>query len=253
MYKRRLGGYIESQGPLHRVSPMFKFLILVLVVVASFISSTWVTIGVIGGYVIALCLISQIPFQVYATNLKYFTWMFGLAFALNVIFPRDPTLGRLTPEAVEIGAIFAIRLGYMILVGVILCATTEPSEIGDLVLVGSKVGGRLGKKLSEFGTILTIALRFVPVMLEEAERIDCVQRLRGRRSHTLTQKISSAIALIVPLLESTLRRANNLAYALEARCYGYRLPTVENPRFSRADFVFVITGLLIFASVLVLR
>jgi energy-coupling factor transporter transmembrane protein EcfT len=101
--------------------------------------------------------------------------------------------------------------------------------------------------------MVSVALRFVPVMFEEAERIRAVRMLRGGLGSGPVERVRSLVALIVPLIDSALRRSVGLGYALEARCYGYRLPRPEGLRLGLHEVVFGSAGIGILMLLIVMR
>jgi energy-coupling factor transport system permease protein len=141
----------------------------------------------------------------------------------------------------------------MILAATLLTVVTSPSEIGDTLLMFSRMRGRTGRKAAEFAAVVSISLRFVPVMFEEAERIKAAQMLRGARTSGLVNRVRLVTGLMVPLLESSLIRAANLGYALEARCFGYRRPRAPGLRLTSNEIIFASSGAAVLIIVIVLR
>jgi energy-coupling factor transport system permease protein len=141
----------------------------------------------------------------------------------------------------------------MVLAAAVFTVVTCPSEIGDAIMLASKTGGRVGRRAAEAAALVSIALRFVPVMFEEAERIRAAQVLRGARARGLAGKVAGVVGVIVPLVESSLRRATNLGYALEARCYGYRTPVVPRVRIGTGEVGFLGAAAVVLCLTLALR
>jgi energy-coupling factor transport system permease protein len=226
------------ESPLHRLDPAAKALVFCLLIVSILLSRSWMSLAVAACYVAVLCLASRVRIFFYLEGLKYFAWMFALSFGVNLFFPRGTEAGRLSYEALNIAGIFSVRLALMILGATLLTVVTSPSEIGDSLLFVSRIRGRAGRRVAEFAALVSISLRFVPVMFEEAERIRAAQMLRGQATSGLVSKVRSVVGLIVPLLESALRRSVSLGYALEARCYGYRVPRLPDLRVGANEIIF---------------
>ena len=245
--RQSFGRYIAVQSHLHLLDPLVKILVFALVMISIFSAASWLAIAAVTGYVILLGRASRVRLGFYLESLKYFAWMFALSFAINVIFPRDSTVGAFSPQALALAGIFASRLALMIFVAAIFTVVTCPSEIGEGLMVLSRVRGRVGRRAAEAAAVLSMALRFVPVMFEEAERIRAAQILRGARPRGLTGRVRSVVEVIVPLMESSLRRAGNLGFALEARCYGYRVPASRGVSLGRDEVAFLasVIGLLL--------
>jgi energy-coupling factor transport system permease protein len=235
--RQTFGKYVAMESWLHGLDPMVKILLFCLITAAIFLSLRWIHLGCVTAYILVLCRLSKVRLQFYVESLRYFLWMFALSFAINVLFPRGGASSAFTFNAVNTAGIFSVRLALMILAATMLTVTTCPSEIGESFMVLSRIGGRIGRKAVEFASLLAISLRFVPVMFEEAERIRAAQILRGQSTTGLRSRIRLVVGLIVPLIESSLRRATNLGYALEARCYGYRLPKSSGLRIGKHEIV----------------
>ncbi len=225
--RQTFGRYIARESAVHDLQPPAKMLVFALLLASVLLSSTWAALAVAGAYTAGLCILSRVRLTFYLAGLKYFSWMFALSFAVNVAFPREAAHEAFSPEALGVAAIYAVRLGLMILAGTLFTVTTAPHELGDGLLAFGGARGRLGRKAADLATILSIALRFVPVMFEEAERIRTAQMLRGQRARGLGGRVRAVVNLIVPLLQSSLRKATDLGYALESRCYGYMVPAAE--------------------------
>jgi energy-coupling factor transport system permease protein len=251
--RQRFGRYVALESRLHGLDPTAKGLLFILVIAAIFLSASWLRLGIVASYIFVLCAMSRVGFTFFLDSLRYFSWMFALSFAVNVIFPRGDRAGALSYGALNVAGIFSVRLMLMILAATLATVVTCPSEIGDSLLVLSRLKGRLGRRVAEFVAVLSIAMRFVPVMFEEAERIKAAQMLRGQTTSGLRQRVKSVVGLIVPLLESSLRRATNLGYALEARCFGYRVPKSPGLRLGSVEVIFVGSGLALVLALAVVR
>ena len=251
--RQSFGRYIALKSPLHVLDSYVKLLLFAAVLASILISATWRSLAYMAAYVVVLCVISRVHILFYLGSLKYFSWMFALSFALNVIFPRQGASPAFSFGAVSTAGIFSVRLVLMILTATLLTVVTCPSEIGDSVLVLARLKGRVGRRATELATLVSISLRFVPVMFEEAERIMAAQKLRGRPTRGLPGRVRSVVGLIVPLIDSSLRRASNLGFALEARCYGYQLPKTPGLRLRPREIIFGGSGLLVLLAMILLR
>jgi energy-coupling factor transport system permease protein len=251
--KQQFGKYIALDSCLHRLDPLVKVGVFGVIVAAIFLTATWLHLAYVAAYVSVLCLVSRVRFWFYLEGLKYFVWMFALSFAINVMFPKGASTQAWSYEALSIAGIFAVRLALMIMGATLFTVVTCPSEIGDSILALSKVGGRVGRRSVEMASLFSISLRFVPVMFEEAERIKAAQMLRGQSATGLLKRVRSVIGLIVPLIESSLRRATNLGFALEARCYGYGVPKIGGLRVGRDEIIIGSSGIIVLAGLVLMR
>jgi energy-coupling factor transport system permease protein len=251
--RQSFGRYVSLQSPLHVLDPFVKLLLFGTVIVSILLSTAWHHLAYVAAYLVVLCLISRVRILFYLESLKYFLWMFALSFAINVIFPRGGRALAFSFAALSIAGIFSVRLVLMILTATLLTVVMCPSEIGDSVLVLARLKGRIGRRAAELAALLSISLRFVPVMFEEAERIMAAQKLRGRPTRGLTGRVRSVVGLIVPLMDSSLRRAANLGFALEARCYGYCVPKTPGLRLRRQEIIIGGSGLLVLFGMILMR
>lgn len=251
--RQNFGRYVSRESAIHGLDPFAKMLVFVLMMGSILLSGDWFSLTLVAAFLIALCLVSRVGLAFYFGSFKYFSWMFALSFAINVIFPRQSTCGAFSLEALNTAGIFSVRLGLMILAGTLFTVTTAPHEIGDSLLAFTRFRGRVGRRVADLATILSIALRFIPVMFEEAERIRTAQMLRGQRARGLTQRVQSVVNLIVPLFQSSLRKAADLGYALESRCYGYMVPKTEGMRFGRSEVALLTASSVCLVFVILLR
>jgi len=238
---------------LHRLDPVVKLLVFGLLLAAILLARSWPHLAYLAVYVAFLSAMSKVKMSFYLGSLKYFAWMFALSLVINVAFPRGTGIPGFSVQALQVAGVFSVRLILMILAATVMTVVTSPSEIGDTVLMVSRVRGKVGRRAAEFASLLSISMRFVPVMFEEAERIKATQMLRGRSMSGLANRVTFAVGLVVPLIDSSLRRATNLGFALEARCYGYRIPTSPGLSLGKDEILFGGSGLMMFFGLLLLR
>jgi energy-coupling factor transport system permease protein len=250
--RQNFGRYIAAGSVLHALDPLAKLAVFGAALASTLLASSAPALGLAAAWVIALCALSRVGAAFYLESLKAFAWMFALTFAINAIFPREG-VAALGGEALRTAALFAARLALMILAAAVFTVVTCPSELGDAMMLGSRAGGRIGRRAAEAAALVSIALRFVPVMFEEAERIRAAQVLRGARARGLAGRVAAVVGVIVPLVESSLRRATNLGYALEARCYGYRVPAAPRVRIGAGEIGLLGSAVVVLCLTLALR
>ena len=251
--RQSFGRYVSRESVIHGLDPFVKMTVFAIIIASILLCRDWTSLALAAALLTTLCIVSQVGMRFYLSGLRYFSWMFALSFAINVFFPRGSTESPLSTGALNIAGIFSLRLGLMILAGTLFTVTTAPHEIGDSLLMFTRFRGRVGRRVADLATILSISLRFIPVMFEEAERIKIAQMLRGQRARGLRQRVRTVVNLIVPLFQSSLRRATYLSFALEARCYGHMVPRTEGLRlgFYEAVLLAVSSGCL--ALIILLR
>jgi energy-coupling factor transport system permease protein len=251
--RQNFGRYISRESLIHGLEPVAKLLLFAMIITSILLCSGWIPLVPVAAFLTFLCLSSRVSITFYLGSLKYFSWMFALSFAVNVIFPRESAYGAFSPEALNIAGIYSVRLALMVLAGTLFTVTTAPHEIGDSLLVFTGLRGRVGRRMADLATILSIALRFVPVMFEEAERIRTAQMLRGQKAGGLRGRVRAVVNLIVPLFQSSLRKAASLGFALESRCYGYMAPRTERLRLGGREAAVITASALCLVLVVALR
>ena len=222
-----LGQYYPGNSPVHRMDPRAKLMLAVCYIVGVFM------IGHLPGYLLALLFLllfvrfSGIPFRYLARGLRPLRMILIFTFLLNVFFAPGETkllsLGAwaLTWEALESAIYFSLRLIFLVMGTSVLTLTTSPVQLTDALEHLMRPLARFGFPAHELAMMMTIALRFIPTLLEEADKIRKAQMARGAdfESGNLIARAKALIPLLVPLFVGAFRRANDLAMAMEARCY----------------------------------
>lgn len=230
-----LGQYYPGESLLHRLDPRTKLLTSLLVMTLLMWLESWRAL-IFWTLLLALMMQrSQLPPRIFVRNLRAFLWLFALTILLQALSPNfsaalDVTDG-LSPQwrvwGISIsgaglwsGVISAWRLALLILISGLLSFTTMPTDLTDGVERLLKPLQRWRVPVHELAFMSTLALRFVPTIIDEAERIQKAQLSRGADfSGSLFKRIQALVPLLVPLFVSTFQRADDLAVAMEARCY----------------------------------
>jgi len=172
-------------------------------------------------------LVSQLSLSIAFRNLKPFYLLFLLTVGLHSFFTpgmlllKFPVLHiQVTREGLYHGFFYSFRIGLLILIASLLTLTTSPMSLTDAIENFLKPFRKIGIPAHEIALMISISLRFIPTLIEEADRIRKAQISRGSRfDGSLFRRIQSVIPIIIPLFISTFRRANDLAVAMDARCY----------------------------------
>ena len=221
-----LGQYYPGNSPVHRMDPRTKLILAIVYIVGVFL------IGNLPGYLLALAFlylvvrISGIRFGYLLRGVKPLRFILIFTFVLNLLFAQGETpiftLGfyTLTREALESAIYFSLRLVFLVMGTSVLTLTTSPVQLTDALEHLMRPLARFGFPAHELAMMMTIALRFIPTLLEEADKIQKAQMARGAdfESGNLLARAKAMIPLLVPLFVSAFRRANDLAMAMEARC-----------------------------------
>lgn len=221
-----LGQFFPGNSFLHRLDPRAKIIGTMIFIVAIFLAnSLWAYIGV-AVFVMGNFWLSRLPAKLILSSLKPL-WVI-IAFTMGVhVFTTPGTLVwhwgilHITWEGLTQGALMTARLVFLIVFSSLLTYTTSPIVLTDGIEHLLKPFSRMGVPAHELAMMMTIALRFIPTLLEETDRIMKAQTARGANftCGSIWQRGKNMIPLLVPLFVSAFRRADELATAMEARCY----------------------------------
>ena len=253
-----LGQYYPGESVIHRMDPRAKLLLTIAYIIGVFM------IAHLPAYLIALAFLylvtrlSGIHFSYLAKGVKPLRFIILFTFFLNLFFVQGKTpiftVGpyTMTTEALTNACFFALRLIFLVMGTSVLTLTTSPVQLTDALERLLHPLERFHFPAHELAMMMTIALRFIPTLLDEADKIQKAQMARGAdfESGNLIARARAMIPLLVPLFVSSFRRANDLAMAMEARCYrgGDKRTRLKELRYTRLDLY----GVLAMASFLVL-
>ena len=248
------GQYYPSQSPVHRLDPRMKIILLIIYIVAVFMAQTlWGFIPVVLFMAFAVVM-SRIPFRMMLKSLKPLRFILIFTMVINILFlPGEHvllTLGfaSVTTESLMTAVLYGLRLVFLVMGSSLLTFTTAPVPLTDGL-------ERLLSPLQvvhfpahEMAMMMTIALRFIPTLMEEADKIMKAQSARGAdfTSGSRIQRAKAMVPLLVPLFVSAFRRASDLAMAMEARCYhgGEGRTRLHVLKMKKADYLALLLTLL---------
>ena len=242
--------YYPADSVLHRLDPRAKTVAIMALAVALFTRDSFAALAVYGVVAVVALVVSRVPPVWFWRGLKPIVWLVVLTFVAQLLFAHGKPLValgplRVTARGLELAAYLTVRLVVLVVVGSLLTLTTSPIALTDALAWLGRPLQRLRVPTDELALMVTIALRFIPTLLQELEAIMRAQRARGaefsrggplRRSRAL-------VPVLVPLFVVSFRRADELALAMEARCYvpGVRR-TRLHPLHARArDFMLLVS------------
>ncbi|MCR5296946.1 MAG: energy-coupling factor transporter transmembrane protein EcfT [Clostridiales bacterium] len=229
-----LGQYYPVDSPIHRLDPRVKLVLTIAFIVsvflvkdASFPISSFIGYALLLGFIILAARLSRVPFKLLLKGLKPLRLIILITFILNLFFTGGSVVWvefwiiRITREAFLQALCYSLRLVFLVSGTSLLTLTTSPIALADgieLLLTPLK---KLRFPAHELAMMMTIALRFIPTLLEETDKIMKAQMARGAdfESGNLISRARSMVPLLVPLFVSAFRRAGDLAMAMESRCY----------------------------------
>ena len=221
-----IGQYYQTESPIHRLDPRVKLIATFAYIISLFVVHSWT------GYLIAAVAVaiviaaSHVPFGYIMRGMKAVMMILMITVIFNLFLTEGRPLVHfwkltITYEGVDFASKMAVRLIFLIIGSSMMTLTTTPNQLTDAL---EDVLGPLKKihvPVHEISMMMSIALRFIPILMEETDKIMKAQMARGAdfESKNLMKKIQSLVPLLVPLFISAFRRANDLAMAMEARCY----------------------------------
>ena len=222
-----LGQYYPVDSWVHRLDPRTKILLTVAMIVAVFLVKSMVGYGLILGFMYLVSRLSHIPFKMLLRGIKPLRFILILTFLLNLFFNNGTTMLinwgflKISYEGVSQAVHYSLRLVFLVLGTSLMTLTTSPIALSDgieMLLSPLKV---IKFPAHELAMMMSIALRFIPTLMEEADKIMKAQMARGAdfESGNLLARAKAMVPLLVPLFVSAFRRAGDLAMAMESRCY----------------------------------
>lgn len=254
-----IGQYYPADSILHRLDPRLKLNGTLLFIISIFLFDTFYGYIAVTLFLGAIIKLSKVPFKFIVRGLKaiviilLFTMTFNLFLTQGDILVKWGFL-KITRQGLHSALFMGIRLTYLILGSSLMTFTTTPNELTDGLerLLGPL--GRIKVPVHEIAMMMSIALRFIPILLEETDKIMKAQMARGAdfESGGVLKRAKGLVPLLVPLFVSAFRRANDLAMAMEARCYhgGEGRTKMKPLQYKRRDAIAYLILLLYLAIVI---
>lgn len=258
-----LGQFFPGTSFVHRLDPRTKLLFLVVYIVALFLASNWISYGVVFLFLALSIAVSKIPLKAVVRGMKPLVMILIFTGVLNLFFTTGENLlvswwiFKIYSEGI-IRAVFMVLRILMLITGTFLLTyTTSPIALTDGL---ESLLGPLKKikvPVHELSMMMCIALRFIPTLIEETDKIMSAQKARGAdfESGRLMQRVKALVPILVPLFISAFRRADELATAMECRCYqgGNGRTKMKLLRYKLRDFKAFAIAAVLLAGIIVLR
>ena len=258
-----LGQYFPGNSPIHRLDPRTKIVMLVVYIIALFTANNWISYGLVMAFLVISVAISRIPLKSIFTGMKPLVMILVFTGVLNVFFTTGEDLLvqfwviTIYWEGI-IRAVFMMLRILMLITGTFLLTyTTSPIALTDGLESLLSPLKKLHMPVHELSMMMCIALRFIPTLIEETDKIMSAQKARGAdfESGSLIQRVKALVPILVPLFISAFRRADELATAMECRCYhgGDGRTKMKLLRYKLLDMKAYLVGILLLVAVIVLR
>ena len=221
-----LGQYYQTDSVLHRLDPRIKVVATFLYLVSLFVANSVAGYLVSALFLAAMIALSNVPVRYILRGMKTIALLLVITMLFNLFLTPGDILFQLGPlKASKEGLILAckmgVRLSMLILGSSLMTLTTTPTRLTDAMEALMRPLRRFRVPVHEIAMMMSIALRFIPILMEETDKIMKAQIARGAdlEDRNIMKRIRSMVPLLVPLFISAFRRANDLALAMEARCY----------------------------------
>lgn len=243
-----IGQYFPGNSMIHRMDPRVKILLVLLYLVEVFVFSSAAAYTVLTGAALVWIFISGVPASMMIRSLKPLWWIILFTFVIHMFsHPGTPLANvwifTITQEGIRQGGFICLRLVLLILTSSLLTFTTSPLKLTDAIESLLSPFRRFGMPAHELAMMMTIALRFIPTLIEETDKIMKAQQSRGADFTTgnLPARLKHMVPILVPLFLAAFRRADELAMAMEARCYrgGIGRTQMKALRITQIDYVAV--------------
>ena len=258
-----LGQYFPGQSVIHRLDPRTKLVMLVVYIVALFLAESWVSYGLMFLFLASVIWLSTIPLKAIVRGMKPLVVILIFTGVLNLFFTQDgDVIFRFWIFTVTTGgfsrAVMMMSRILMLITGTFLLTyTTSPIALTDGLESLMNPLKKVGVPVHELSMMMCIALRFIPTLIEETDKIMCAQKARGADFETgsLMDRAKALIPILVPLFISAFRRADELATAMECRCYqgGEGRTKMKLLRYHREDFLSYAVGVVLLIVVILLK
>lgn len=258
-----LGQYFPGNSAVHRLDPRTKLVLLVVYIAALFTADNWVSYSVCFAFLVLAIFVSTIPLKSIIRGMKPLVMILVFTGVLNIFFTTGEKIllqvWKITIywEGVRRALFMMVRILMLISGTFLLTYTTSPISLTDGLEALLSPLKKLRFPVHELSMMMCIALRFIPTLIEETDKIMSAQKARGAdfESGNLMQRVKALVPILVPLFISAFRRADELATAMECRCYqgGDGRTKMKLLRYKLDDLKTYCVGAFLLAAVIVLR
>lgn len=257
-----IGQYFPGNSAVHRLDPRFKIIITAVFIVSLFCADNFLGLLISCVFMLISFLISKIPLKLMMKSIKPIVPIIIFTTVLNLFFLDGVTLFKIgflkiTYEGVRTSLFMIIRIIALIMGSSLLTYTTSPITLTDAIERLMSPLAKIHLPVHELAMMMTIALRFIPTLIEETDKIMSAQKARGAdmESGNLMQRAKALTPILIPLFVSAFRRAEELALAMECRCYhgGEGRTRLKVMHTAPRDYVAIGCMVLLLAAVIVIN
>ena len=258
-----IGQYYPADSPLHKVDARVKIIITLLYIVSLFIIKSFVGYAIVIASLAIVIKMSKVPFKFMVKGLKALVFIIVFTAVINLLTTKGDTplfsvwRFTVTLEGVYFAIKMCLRIMLLIIGSSLLTLTTTPIKLTDGIESLLKPFAKIGVPAHDIAMMMTIALRFIPTLLDETDKVIKAQQARGADFDTgnLASKAKALVPILVPLFISAFRRADELAMAMEARCYngGNKRTRMNVMRITSIDYTASIIFIIYFVVLILVR
>ena len=253
-----LGQFFPGNSILHRLDPRTKIICLFVLIILIFVVDGWPAYAALSGVTVALIFLSRVPPLTVIKSVKPLSWIILFTLLIHFVSHDGEVIAKffvfkVTVEGIFYGVQISLRLVLLIILSSLLTFTTSPLKLTDATEKLLSPLKKIGVPAHELAMMMTIAIRFVPTLLEETDKIIKAQKSRGLdfESGGFVKRLRCMVPILVPLFLSSFRRADDLALAMEARCYrgGEGRTHMKRLHLTRLDGLAAVVVILICAGI----
>jgi len=241
-----IGQYYPADSLLHRLDPRVKLVGTLVFIISLFIADSWLGYVLAAAFLALMISLSKVPVSFMLRGLKAVMILLLISVGFNIFLTDGEHvlvefwIIKITWEGVRQALFMGIRLVFLIMGSSLMTLTTTPNQLTDGLETGLGFLKKIHVPIHEIAMMMSIALRFIPILIEETDKIMKAQMARGADFETggLIEKAKALVPILVPLFISSFRRATDLAMAMEARCYNGGDRTKMKPlKYERRDYI----------------
>ncbi len=259
------GQYVEADSIIHKLDPRIKILLLIAYIVFIFIVNNLFSIAFASVFILAVTILSKVPVKLFAKNIKAILPIIIFTAILNALYVGQGALVihfwviNIYEGGIYRAVFMSLRIILLIIISALLTYTSTPTALTDAIesLLSPLQYIGLKNAVHIMALMMTIALRFIPTLIEETDKIMSSQKARGASldSGSFKQKVKALLPVLIPLLSASIRRAYELADAMESRCYngGEGRVRMKQMTLTLKDYIAIIVSVVFFAALIILN
>ncbi len=254
-----IGQYIPGDSPVHRADPRVKILLTIAYMVVIFFIDTYIGFFMYLLFTLLVITVSNLPLRYTVKGMKPIMFIVVFTAIINIFTTGGTPIFEwrfvtITREGIDAAVLLSLRLILLVMSASLLTLTTTPISLTDGIEMLMNPLKKIKVPVHEIAMMMSIALRFIPTLLDETDKIIKAQTSRGADFDTgnIVQKAKSFIPVLIPLFISAFRRADDLATAMEARCYRGGVGRTRMKQFKISQNDYIITGVMILFTAFVL-